>query len=66
MIGAPVYYIEWDQANDEWFCVMDYEVMKERMKDFCEELVQTVFHPKRIKKICYQYDLDMFDYLELV
>jgi hypothetical protein len=40
--------------------------MRENMKDFCEELVKTVFHPKRIQQICNIYGLDMVDYLELV
>jgi hypothetical protein len=35
-------------------------------KDFCEELVATVFHPQRIQRICDAYGIDMADYIELV
>ncbi len=45
---------------------LNYEKMKHHMKGFCEELVQTVFHPKRLQSICDVYGLDMVEYLELV
>ena len=44
----------------------NYKKMKEQMKDFCEELVQKVFHPLRLQRICNLYNLDLTDYLDLL
>jgi hypothetical protein len=45
---------------------MDYEKMLINMKDFCEELVQTVFNPIRVQRMADLYKLDMVEYLELL
>ncbi len=67
MIGQPLYYVYWNiNDNEDVICVMDYDLMRENMYDFCEELVKKVFEPKRIQKICDIYELDMVDYLELL
>ena len=34
------------------------------MKDFCEELVQKVFHPIRLQNMCNLYHLDLTEYLD--
>jgi hypothetical protein len=49
-----------------FFYTLDYEKMFLHGKDFCEELVQTVFHPKRIQRICDTYHMDMADYIKLL
>ncbi len=40
--------------------------MRENMKNFCEELVQKIFHPLRLQKICQEYGLEMTELLELL
>jgi hypothetical protein len=45
---------------------LDKQQMLENMKDFCEELVQTVFNPKRAQRMADLYKLDMVEYLELL
>ncbi len=34
------------------------------MKNFCEELVQKVFHPNRLQKLSNQYGIDLVDILD--
>jgi hypothetical protein len=58
--------VDWTQLSMNHFCSLDYQKMLLNMKDFCEELVEVVFHPKRIQRICDTYQLDMTDYIELV
>jgi hypothetical protein len=40
--------------------------MLENMKDFCEELVQKVFNPRRAQRMADLYKLDMVEYLEML
>jgi hypothetical protein len=40
--------------------------MLENMKDFCEELVQAVFNPRRAQRMADLYSLDMVEYLEML
>jgi hypothetical protein len=63
--------VNWDWLSSNpnaipLFCSLDYPKMFHSMKDFCEELVEVVFHPKRIQRICDAYDMDMADYIEWV
>jgi hypothetical protein len=44
----------------------DYSGMKEQMKSFTEELVRYVFHPSWLMRICYKYEIDLDDYVEIV
>jgi hypothetical protein len=45
---------------------IDYQKMLENMRDFCEELVQAVFNPRRAQRMADLYGLDMVEYLELL
>jgi hypothetical protein len=47
-------------------CSLDYHKMFLDRKDICEELVEVVFHPKRIQRICDAYDMDMADYIDIM
>ena len=47
-------------------CKYDYKKMMDNMKDFCEDLVKYVFHPKRLDRLCEKYSMHMFDLLELL
>jgi len=38
--------------------------MKENNKDFCEELVEKVFHPERIMGLSTLYEFEFSDYME--
>jgi len=40
--------------------------MMDNMKDFCEDLVKYVFHPKQLNRLCEKYSMHMFDLLELL
>ena len=40
--------------------------MKENNKDFCEELVQKIFNPKRLLNLCKMFDMDLLDYTDIV
>jgi hypothetical protein len=44
---------------------LDYNKMLENMKPFCNELVEKIFHPSRLERICEMYNIEMEDYLEL-
>ena len=43
---------------------LDYEKMKEKNKVFFENLVQKVFNPERILKLCSIYDIEFIDYMD--
>jgi hypothetical protein len=45
---------------------LDYEKMKENNKEFFEDLVGKVFHPKRIERLSSLYDFEFSDYMENV
>jgi hypothetical protein len=45
---------------------LDHKKMLENTKDFCEELVKTVFNPIRAQRMAKLYELDMDEYLELL
>jgi hypothetical protein len=45
---------------------LDKNKMLENMKEFCEELVQTVFNPTRAQRMADLFNLDMVEYLELL
>ncbi len=38
--------------------------MKKNMQNFNEELVAKVFNPKRLLKICEEYDINFIDLVE--
>ena len=46
-------------------CKLDYVTMKKNMRTMCEELVISVFHPKRLEKICEDYGVDFDDLIEM-
>lgn len=45
---------------------LDYEKMRNACEPFAEELAKYVFNPLRIQKMAESYDVDMFEYLELI
>jgi hypothetical protein len=45
---------------------LDKNKMLENMKEFCEELVQAVFNPRRAQRMADLYELDMVEYLEMI
>jgi hypothetical protein len=45
---------------------LDRNKMLENMKDFCEELVEKVFNPRRAQRMADLYGLDMVEYLEML
>ena len=77
MIGKP-FYISKHSDTDLWYYLsenpnaihllfsLDKRKMLENMKDFCEELVQAVFNPRRAQRMADLYKLDMVEYLELL
>ena len=56
------------KSKDGWWIINSYNYtkMRERNKNFCEELVKKVFHPERIQRICDAYNMDMTQYLDLI
>lgn len=50
----------------ELFTTIDYTALKERKKEFAEELVQVVFHPSRIVKQATAFGLSEIEYLEQI
>ncbi len=40
---------------------LNYDLMKKNMKEFNEELVANVFNPKRLLKICEEYNIDFYE-----
>jgi hypothetical protein len=45
---------------------LDYEEMKLNTKDFSRELVEYVFYPERLMRICERNDLELGDLLDLL
>ena len=45
---------------------LDYQEMKVNTKDFSRELVESVFHPERLMRICERNDLELCDLLEIL
>ena len=45
---------------------LDEGKMLKNMKEFCEELVQAVFNPRRAQRMADLYELDMVEYLEML
>jgi hypothetical protein len=45
---------------------LDYEEMKLNTKDFSRELIEYVFYPERLMRICYRNDLELSDLLEIL
>jgi hypothetical protein len=44
----------------------DYQTMKQNNKDFCEELVQKVFNPDRLLRLCENYNMDWLYYTDIL
>jgi hypothetical protein len=44
----------------------DYETMKQNNKDFCQELVQKVFNPDRLLRLCEIFNIDLLDYTDIL
>jgi hypothetical protein len=44
----------------------DYQTMMQNNKDFCEELVQKVFNPKRLLSLCKSFNIDWLDYTDIL
>jgi len=44
----------------------NYDLMKDNMTLFSEELIAYVFHPNRIINIAFLYNIKMNDYLNLI
>jgi len=44
----------------------DYQTMKQNNKDFCEELVQKVFNPCRLLRLCKMFNMDLLDYTDIL
>ena len=64
LINTKLFY---DNPNIcDLICKYNYKQMKNSMKDFCEELVQKVFHPLRLQKICDEYGLELVDLLDMI
>jgi hypothetical protein len=45
---------------------LDYEEMKINTKEFSRELVESVFHPERLFRICERNDFELCDLLEIL
>ena len=45
---------------------LDYEAMKLNRQEFNRELVESVFHPERLFRICERNDLEFSDLLEIL
>ena len=45
---------------------LDYQEMKINTQDFSRELVEYVFHPERLIRICERNDLELSDLLEIL
>jgi hypothetical protein len=45
---------------------LDKNKMLENMKEFCEELVEKVFNPRRAQRMADLFELDMVEYLEML
>ena len=44
----------------------DYLSMKEHMRPFAENLAQYVFYPPRLMRLCEKYNIELYDYNEIV
>jgi hypothetical protein len=44
----------------------DYQKMREKNRDFFEELVSKVFHPDRANRFAHKFKMKLVDYLESV
>jgi len=46
-------------------CKLDYLSMKENMSRMSEELASVVFHPKRLLKICDDYNIEFDEVMDI-
>jgi hypothetical protein len=46
--------------------ILKYDKMREQMKPLAEELIEKVFHPLRLCRICDKFNLDLEEYLQLI
>ena len=44
---------------------LDYNKMIENTKSLCNELVEKIFHPARLERICKMYNIEMEEYIEI-
>jgi hypothetical protein len=63
--------IEWEMVSEcRFICDIlldyDYIAMRDTMQEFTNELIQYVFHPKRLIRICNLYNIEFIDYVEML
>jgi len=44
----------------------DYEGMREQHKELFKELIEYVFHPTRLIRICKQQNIEVYNYLDIL
>jgi hypothetical protein len=49
-----------------YFRLEDYANLKTRKQLFAEELTKYVFNPKRLLRFCEKYEMDLYDYSEVM
>jgi hypothetical protein len=46
-------------------CKLDYNFMKENMREMSEELAAVIFHPKRLLRICERFGIEFDELMDL-
>jgi hypothetical protein len=54
-------YLLWNKNSPKIVLKLDYKKMSELNQSFTEELVSVVFHPKRLLRICNEYNIKFED-----
>jgi hypothetical protein len=44
----------------------DYEGMREQHKELFKELIEYVFHPTRLIRLCKLFEIEVIDYIDIL